>query len=302
MQTDNLVKTYKISSVFRLMRVHQWVKNLFVFLPIFFAGKILDVPSLISTAVGFIAFSLTASSIYVINDYVDIEKDRLHPEKKNRPLASGELSQPQGLVIFFALLAISITISLQLSYQLIMILGIYFFMNLAYSFKLKHIPIIDVTIISVGFLLRVIVGGVAANVLISKWIVLLTFLLAMILAFAKRRGEFSMQAKGVKTRKSLEGYSLHFIDMSIVFMTAITVVSYIMYTVSVEVVERIGSDYVYFTTIFVLMGVLRYLQQTIVFNKTESPTKVLYKDKFIQIVLLLWILSFALLIYGKSYF
>lgn len=301
MQLADIKQRFKMSSILKLMRIHQWVKNLFVFLPIFFAGKIFDGQAFLDTVLGFIAFCLTASSIYVINDYLDIEKDRLHPEKKFRPLASGELSKNQGLALFFTLVVLAVCIVLQLSYQLGLILLFYFLMNLAYSFKLKRIPIIDVTIISVGFLLRVLVGGVAADVVISKWIVILTFLLAMILAFAKRRGEFSIQAKGVTTRKSLEGYSLQFIDISMVFITAVTVVSYIMYTVSSEVVERIGSDYLYYTTIFVILGVLRYLQQTIVFNKTESPTKVFYKDRFIQVVLLLWLLSFFILIYGKPY-
>ncbi|MEM6262547.1 MAG: decaprenyl-phosphate phosphoribosyltransferase [Bacteroidota bacterium] len=287
----------KVLAVIQLIRVHQWVKNLFVFLPAFFAVRLDDPQVLINSLFAFLAFSVTASSIYVINDYLDIEKDKLHPEKKSRPLASGALSKPAGLSIFAVLAIISIGLTFLIGWEAATFLGAYFVMNLAYSFKLKEIAIIDIAIISTGFLLRVFVGGAAASIPVSNWLVLLTFLLAMLLALAKRRGEMVLQTKIGKTRKSLEGYNLQFIDQAMVFMAAVTVVSYIMYTVSPEVMHRIKSDRVYLSTIFVILGVMRYLQQTLVFHKTESPTKVLYEDRFIQLVLIAWIGFFAALLY-----
>lgn len=288
----------KISSIILLIRVHQWIKNGFIFLPAFFAARFLDPAVFVHTLLSFLAFCLMASSIYVLNDYVDIEKDRLHPQKCNRPLASGAVTKTEALVVMSVILLGAIIIALSLNQRVLLFLAAYYGMNLMYSFKLKHYAIIDITIIALGFLLRVAVGGAAAGVPISKWLVLLTFLLAMILALAKRRGEYKLFMNGGQTRKALEGYNLPFIDTSMVFMAAITVVSYIMYTVSPEVVGRIGSDNVYLSTIFVVMGVIRYLQQTIVFDRTESPTSVLYKDRFIQLLLVLWIGFFAFLLYA----
>lgn len=152
----------------KLMRVNQWVKNLFVFLPVFFSGKLFDVGLFIESFYGFLIFSFVASSIYIINDYVDIEKDKKHPEKKNRPLASGKISKKNALVLFFVLVVFSsILIFLFGNKQVAILVAIYFFMNLAYSFKLKQIAILDVMIIALGFLLRVFVGGYMTGILIT---------------------------------------------------------------------------------------------------------------------------------------
>ena len=289
-----------MKNIFHLIRVKQWVKNLFVFMPIFFAGRFMELDIVLEVCLAFLIFSLTASMIYIINDYADIDNDRLHPRKKNRPLASGAISKKEAIIIFCTLMIVVLGLGLLAGPNIMGIIAIYFVMNLAYTFWLKHIAILDICIIAIGFLLRIFVGGQAADVPISMWLVVLTFLLAMILALGKRRGEFIGQdGQGLQTRKSLKGYNLAFIDSSMLFMAAITVVAYLMYTISDEVVNRIGSEYIYFTTIFVILGVMRYFQQTLVYNRTESPTSVLYKDHFIQLVLLLWIATFAYLLYFK---
>lgn len=288
----------KTKATLKLIRVHQWVKNFFIFLPAFFAARIFELDILLNTALSFGAFSLTASTIYIINDYLDIEKDRQHPKKRFRPLASGEINKAQAIVIGILTFGVALSLALYLNGMVMYFLAGYFGMNLAYSIRLKHVPLLDISIIAMGFLLRVAVGGAAASVAISKWLVLLTFLLAMLLALAKRRGEYKLFEQGGKTRKALEGYNMNFIDTTMMMMAAITVVSYIMYTVSPEVVERIGNDHVYLSTIFVVLGVIRYLQQTLVFDRTESPTAVLYKDRFIQLILALWIGFFAVLLYA----
>lgn len=285
--------------IIKLLRVKQWVKNCFLFLPVFFAGQFLETNTLLNVVLAFVAFSFVASSLYIINDYADRSADRLHPVKKTRPLAAGTISVQTAFILFAILMIAAIVLGIYVGQSFLLIIAIYFVMNIAYTFWLKHIAIVDVCIISIGFLLRIFAGGEAAGVPISKWLVVLTFLLAMILALGKRRGEFiTSGSTNGSTRKSLSGYNLAFIDSSMLFMAAITVVAYLMYTISDEVMERIGSEYIYFTTIFVILGVLRYFQQTIVFQRTESPTNFLYKDHFIQLVLLLWIATFAYLLYA----
>ncbi len=280
--------------------MHQWVKNVFVFLPIFFAGKILDSELLELSTLAFFIFCFTASAIYVINDYVDIEQDKLHPEKKKRPLASGKISKNQALMILALLIGLAMAGLLYLqNTKVTFLIVLYFVMNLAYSFKLKHIAIIDVLIISIGFLLRVFVGGYATGIVVTPWTQVLVFCLALILALGKRRGELvNAQVLG-KTRKSLEGYNLEFINNALVMACTITIVSYLMFTLSPSALDHFHS-YIFYTFILVIMGILRYLQQTFVYNKTESPTKMVFKDHFLQIVVLLFIVSFMFLIYFKK--
>lgn len=171
-------------------------------------------------------------------------------------------------------------------------------MNIGYSFGLKQIAIIDLLIISFGFVLRVFMGGSITGIPISDWAILLTFSLAMVLAIGKRRGEIMNAQLTGNTRKALDGYNVDFLNMALAVSSIITIVCYVMYTISAEVQERI-HHYVFYTFIFIFIGLLRYLQQTLVFNNTESPTKMLYKDLFLQITILLWGVSFILLIYFK---
>lgn len=284
--------------VIRLLRVKQWIKNLFVFLPLFFAGEFLNTSLLIGSLLAFFAFSFTSSIIYILNDHKDIEKDRLHPVKKNRPLANGDISKKNALLLIVPLmLAVVLLAIFNFTLLSIVPLALYFILNLLYTYLLKTIAIIDVAIIATGFVLRVVFGGLVTAIYVSKWALLLTFSLAMVLALGKRRGELvSVQSDA---RSSLNGYNLPFIDTALTITIAITLVCYIMYTVSPDVVDGFGSEYVYATTIFVLLGLLRYLQQTMVFNKTESPTKFVYKDVFVQLMIICWILSFVLIIYFK---
>jgi len=282
----------------KLLRVKQWIKNLFVFLPLFFAGEFLNTNLLIGSVLAFFAFSFTSSIIYILNDLKDVEEDKLHPVKKDRPLAHGDISKRNALLLLVPL-SLAVTLLAIFNFTLLSIipLALYFVLNLLYTYFLKTIAIIDVAIIATGFVLRVIFGGLVTSIYVSKWALLLTFSLALVLALGKRRGELvSIQSDA---RPSLNGYNLPFIDTALTITIAVTLVCYIMYTISPDVVDRFGSEYVYTTTIFVLLGLLRYLQQTMVFNKTESPTKFVYKDVFIQIMIISWILSFVLIIYFK---
>ncbi|GEM52353.1 decaprenyl-phosphate phosphoribosyltransferase [Empedobacter brevis NBRC 14943 = ATCC 43319] len=284
----------------KLMRVNQWVKNLFVFLPVFFSGKLFDIDLFIESFYGFLIFSFVASSIYIINDYVDIEKDKKHPEKKNRPLASGKISKKNALVLFFVLVVFSsILIFLFGNKQVAILVAIYFFMNLAYSFKLKQIAILDVMIIALGFLLRVFVGGYMTGILITDWTILLVFDLALILALGKRRGELiNADLEGI-TRKSLDGYNLNFLNSALSITCTVAVICYMMFILSPETQSKF-HHYIVYTFVFVFAAVLRYLQQTFVYLKTESPTKLIFKDHFLQFLIIMWGISYILLIYFNN--
>jgi len=281
-----------------LLRPHQYVKNLFIFLPIFFSGQILDFHLLLRVLIAFGAFSLIASSVYIFNDYHDVEVDRQHPEKKHRPLAKGKISKRLAIYLMFILLLSGLGIFYFLNINSFKLALLYFLLNLAYTLKLKHIPIIDIFIVSLGFIIRIYLGGIVTMITPSIWSIIITFLLALLLVLGKRRDDVVIFASIKKsTRKVIDGYNIEFINMSMMIMASVTVVSYIMYTISPEVTSRIESNKLYLTTIFVLAGIMRYLQLTLVENASGSPTMILFKDRFIQLTVLLWIITFGLILY-----
>ena len=289
----------------KLIRVEQWVKNFFVFLPLFFSGNILNSFLFQKSIFAFIVFSVTASSIYIINDYFDIESDKKHPEKKNRPLASGAISKSTAKILFilFILLSVSIIFFGGLFFEASfwkfgIIIAAYFVINLLYTGKLKHVAIVDICIIAAGFVLRVLAGGYATGIYISQWAILLTFVLALVLAIGKRRGELINAQISGKTRKALDGYNVQFADIALSISVTLAIVCYLMFTLSPEVQKKFHPR-VFYTVFFVVFAFLRYLQQTLVYNKTESPTKIIYKDRYIQITLVLWVIVFLLQIYFK---
>ena len=290
----------------KLLRVEQWVKNFFVFLPLFFSGNILNQSLFLQSVFAFVVFSLAASCIYIINDYSDIESDRKHPEKRKRPLASGAISKTTALFVFALLILTNVALIYfggnyfgHNLWKFGVIILFYFVMNVAYTFRLKHVAIIDVTIISVGFVLRVLAGGYATGIPISQWAILLTFVLALVLALGKRRGELINAQITGKTRRALDGYNVQFADIALSISVTLAIISYLMFTVQPEVQDKFGRK-VFYTFIFVVFAFLRYLQQTLVYNKTESPTKIVYKDRYIQVTVVMWIAAFLLLIYDSQ--
>ncbi len=284
----------------RLIRAEHWVKNLFLFIPAFFGGRLFEPIVFGRAAAGFFAFSLVASAVYIFNDCFDAEHDRNHPDKKNRPIAARQIRRRWAVVIALLMLGLGLAWMLEIAPKLLIISLLYFSMNALYSVWLKHIALIDISIIGLGFLFRVFAGGAATGDSISNWLIVLTFLLAMILGLAKRRGEYLVETKGHSFRKALEGYNLPFIDSAMVVTSTVTIVAYLMYCFSKEVIDRIGSDRVFFTAFFVILGILRYLQLTLVFNRTESPTRALLTDRFLQILLVFWAGAFAYFLYFRK--
>lgn len=297
-----------MKAVISLLRPHQWLKNLFAFSPVFFDGRILDINYVWPTTIIFMAFCMAASGVYCFNDVHDVETDRIHPKKCHRPIASGAISKSAGisLAIIMALLAFCIVgftswPSHCIRLALLVVIACYVLMNIAYCLYLKQKPIVDVFVIAVGFVLRVFAGGLASGVSPSHWLILMTFLLALFLAFAKRRDDVVIfETTGKIARRNILRYNLSFMNQVISILASILMVCYILYTVSSEVEERFNSQYVYVSSIFVLAGIIRYLQVTIVDVLSGSPTKVVLNDHFMQVCIVGWIISFIIVIYSHT--
>ena len=291
-----------LKPVIQLIRPEQWAKNLFIFLPLFFNGQLWNVQMLISCGIAFVAFSFAASSIYCFNDIFDAKTDREHPTKSKRPIASGSVSVRVAYMITAVSFLFALTIILlfgnESKFYVLGLVLLYYVLNIAYTLILKKISIIDVMIISMGFVLRILVGGTAAGIWLSEWIIIMTFLLALLLAFAKRRDDVVLyENTGIVMRKNTNRYNLAFMNQILSVIAAVTIIAYIMYTLSPDVIERFHNRPIYITAVFVLMGILRYLQITIVDLKSGNPTKNLYQDVFILFCVLGWIVTFLIIIY-----
>ena len=300
-----------------LMRPAQWVKNLFVFGPVIFGGALFNGMALAMGIITFFAFSFAASSIYCFNDIHDVADDRRHSAKCHRPIASGAVSVPQayGLMMLMFGLSMALCAGMALLLPAPVVSGeaaplpsalkaggvilFYWLLNLAYCAKLKQYAIIDVCIVAFGFVLRLLAGGLVTGIVLSKWIVLMTFLLTLFMSFAKRRDDvLRMEQTGEAPRRNTSSYNMTFINQAITIPAAVTLVCYIMYTVSPEVVSQFHTDYLYLTSVFVLVGLLRYIQIAVVQDKSGNPTKVMLSDRFIQLDVLVWLLTFIIMIYA----
>ena len=291
----------KIRHIIKVARPTHWIKNLFVFLPVFFGGGLLNTSEAVSAALTFLSFSLAASAIYCLNDIIDVNADRAHPVKCKRPIASGAITIPQA----YGMMALSMLVSIVLMFLLpagqtktIFVIVAYFLINVAYCLRLKDYAIIDVCIIASGFVLRILAGGYATGVQLSKWIVLMTFLLTLFLAFAKRRDDvLRMNTTGQAPRANTSRYNLTFINQAITITAGVMLVCYVMYTVSPEIIAQFATDKLYLTSILVILAILRYLQISFVDEKSGDPVKVVLSDRATQLILLAWLLSFLVIIY-----
>ncbi len=289
-----------MKAIVRLLRPKQWVKNLFLFVPTFFAGNLFHADHLVRLLAGAAAFSLVASGIYIINDYKDRHADRLHPRKRLRPIASGEVSENTAKFLMVLLPAAGLAWSAFIELNFFYLLSAYVVLNLGYSMGLKNVAILDLFIVAFGFLLRIYSGGVIVDVPITDWLAVMILLLALFLVIAKRRDDLiiSTETGNQVVRKASRSYNLEFINSCLTLLSAVIIVAYIMYTVSTEVVERFQSSHLFMTTIFVIAGIMRYLQITFVEQDSGNPTSILYKDKFILVTIFGWIVSFYIIIYA----
>lgn len=290
----------KIYSIIKLFRPHHYIKNFFILAPLVFSLRFTDLPALYATLLSFVLFSLLASSIYIFNDLLDVKEDRQHPIKRNRPFAKGDVKKSTAVKLIVLLVIVVSGVSFFFNIQLFIVLSVYFLLNLAYTLKLKHLPIIDIFIVAFGFILRLYAGAVVIPVNLTMWIILMTFLLALFLGLAKRRDDVLLAIEGKKTRKNVDGYNIEFINAGMITISAVTIVAYIFYTVSPEVTERFHTDKIYITVLFVIFGILRYMQLTFVKGESGDPTKLVLKDKLLQVTLFFWVISFVLIISIKK--
>lgn len=281
-----------------LLRVHQYLKNVFILLPPFFGGRMTEPDILAVVALAILAFSVSASSVYVFNDWYDAEEDRKHPRKKHRPIASGRIGGKKAVLLGLFLLSSGLSLSYVLGPDVFYLVVLYLVLNAAYTMKIKHVAILDVTLIAVFYVIRLFVGSVVTGVELSVWIIIMTFLLAVFISLAKRRDDLLIYLEGgERTRRVLDGYNLEVLNASMVVMAAVVIVSYIMYTVSPEVIDRVNTDKMYVTVVFVILGIMRYMQISFVEKSAGSPTEILLKDRFIQLSILGWLVAFGIILY-----
>ncbi|MGD9900441.1 MAG: decaprenyl-phosphate phosphoribosyltransferase [Calditrichaceae bacterium] len=288
-----------IYNLFYSLRPYQWTKNLVVFAAILFAGEIFNLTELLNVFYAFLLFSLIAGSGYIINDIIDIEQDKRHPFKKWRPIAAGKITIGTARIFGFLLLCISIGLAVLLNRTLGIILISYFFMTLAYSLKLKHIVILDIIIVATGFVLRAVAGAVVIDAVISPWLLVCTFFLALFLVIGKRRAELvSLKEEAGNHRAILEHYQPRMLDQMIAVVTAMSVVSYAQYTLDASTVFHLGNNRMIFTIPFVIYGIFRYFYLIYKKELGGSPEKILINDRGILINLFLWTISVGYIIYS----
>jgi len=290
----------KIKAIVRSLRPYQWSKNFFVFAPLIFAQKILNWPDTAQVVGAFCVFCLLSGSLYIFNDLQDYEEDKKHPKKCHRPIAAGLISHQTAYFIFSSLSLFSLVAALLLRFEFFILVLSYFVLQVLYSLKLKHVVILDVFIISAGFFLRVIAGGIVIAVPLSSWLLICTILLALFLAMSKRRHELILLESGASAhRPILEEYSPYLLDQMISVVTASTLIAYCLYTISEETIAKFGTRNLVFTTPFVLYGIFRYLY--LIHQKKEggSPEELILKDKPLLINIVLWLFTIGVILYLK---
>lgn len=287
-----------LTPLLRSLRPHQWVKNAFVLAPAVFALRLTEGSVLGAALLAFAAFCCASSAVYLVNDVRDREEDRRHPLKRRRPVASGEVKVATALTAAGLLVAAAGALALALPGLFALVLAAYLALNLGYSLGLKNIVILDVMVISMGFVLRVLGGAQAVEVEVSRWLLLCTIFLALFLAFSKRRHELTLLAGAAsEQRRVLDHYSPAFLDQMINVVTASTVLGYALYVVDPETVEKFGTTALVYTVPFVLFGVFRYLYLIYQKPQDRSPTEALLGDRAFLINFGLWALAVLAILY-----
>lgn len=277
-----------IKQVIKLIRVKQWIKNAFVLAPLLFSLNFMNVEPVIKATLAFFAFSFTASVVYVMNDIFDRKKDALHPKKKNRPIASGKISVKQAFFIVAGLLIADAVCLYYLPVKTVLTIFTYVLINILYSFKLKHIVLVDVFIIAIGFILRVYAGAYAISVPVSSYIFMTTLFVSLFLGFTKRKME--LQNSGATTRKVLKSYSDNMVTQYIVISVALTIMCYALYTLEPSVIARFATNRLIYSVIFVIYGMFRYLYILDKYKDVEDPTENVLTDRGLIAICVLYVL------------
>ncbi len=285
-------------SFLRALRPHQWTKNLLVFAALLFSKHLFEPEPFLRTFLAFLAFCGLAGAVYLWNDIADIEQDRLHPKKKLRPLAAGELSIRNATLGAVALVVAALSLSFWLDVRLGLCASAYLGMNLGYSFGLKHVVILDVLTLALGFVLRALAGGFVIDVPVTEWLLVMTLLLALFLALAKRRHEITSLGEGASSHRAiLAEYSPYLIDQMTSVVTASVVTAYAFYTLSPETVAKFGTAKLSWTLPLVLYGIFRYLYLVHQKDRGDSPTDMLLTDRPLLATVALWVALVIVIVY-----
>lgn len=285
-----------LKSILNLIRIKHYVKNALIFIPLIFSLNFTKTNLFLNGLLAFFSFSLAASFVYVVNDIVDRDKDRLHPVKKNRAIASGAITVLQAILVAVILLIVSLGVALILNTKSLLIIIAYLISNLLYSFWLKNIPIVDVSIIALGFILRVLIGGTAISVPISNWLLLTIMTLSFYLGFSKRRNEMSKVCKNNETRKVLKEYNKSFLDKAINSMMTLSIAFYALWSIDDQVVKAFNSDKLIITVPFVLIGMFRY-SLIVEGDSYGDPTDIILSDRLLQLIIFGYVGTILSLIY-----
>ncbi|EPG73850.1 prenyltransferase, UbiA family [Leptospira fainei serovar Hurstbridge str. BUT 6] len=283
----------------KLLRPHQWVKNIILFAGIIFGKKLGELESVERAIAAFFLFSLTASCQYVINDFLDRKEDALHPEKKHRPLASGAITPTVALFLTAILLSGTLVLSFRLQPEFFYLVTFYLVFNVIYSRFLKHMVILDVMSISIGFVVRAVAGSVVVGVSFSSWLLLCTFMLALYWGFGKRRGELIILEDGaIGHRKILEEYSVNFLDLMMGIVATMTLVTYVMYVTSPTTIENLGTDKMVYTIPIVVYAIFRSLYIIYIKNMGHNPTRAILTDLGVLVAGFIWLLLVVWIMYS----
>lgn len=288
----------KAAHLFALARPHQFGKNGILLLPLFFSEKLLDIPSIVATVSALIVFVLLTSAVYTLNDIKDVESDRLHPRKKNRPIAAGLVSVPQATVLFCVLITLSLALLafLGFGWKTNLLFAVYLAINVGYSNGMKRIPIVEMFMVASGYVIRLMIGSLVIDRMPSEWILICTAAGALLMVAGKRREDVALENVSLN-KLPFKEYTLSLLDQIVSVLSATTLVAYLLFTVSDYAHLRFPSPYLMVTTIFVGLGVFRYL--AIIKNNlgAASPSIIIFKDRFLRYTLLAWTIIFSLLIY-----
>lgn len=280
------------------MRPRQWTKNLFLFAGIIFAQKLISPVNFTKVVLAFIIFSISSGGIYIFNDIIDRESDKVHPDKKNRPVASGVLSLPIAWISSLVMIVAGLSFSYILSRSFFLLLLAYVILMVVYSLFLKRLVLLDIIIVAFGFVLRTLAGCAVIDVTVSPWLFICTLMLALFIAASKRRQEIiSLGSSAKHHRLPLVDYTPELIDKILLIVTACTLVAYTLYTLSPMTVEKFGGNYMVFTVPFVLYGIMRYFYLIHKEEDIDSPERIIIKDKALLVDILLWVLSVIAIIY-----
>ena len=283
------------------LRPGQWTKNLVIFAGLLFGRRLFDSEAVLAAVAAFVVFCILSGVVYLVNDVADRETDRLHPLKAHRPIASGALPVRVAIVSAVTLGAIALLAAYRIGWPFTMVAAAYLVLQIAYSGPLKHIVIIDVLTIAIGFVLRAVAGAVAVNVEISHWLLVCTILLALFIALAKRRHEIVLLAAGASGHRPILGeYSAYLLDQMIGVVTASTLIAYVFYTISPETVQKFGTQWLGLTIPFPLYGIFRYLYLVHQREGGGSPADLLLTDRPLLACVALWALAVALIIYRAA--